>query len=147
MDYPSQSFYFFFVWKISIRDRLSASLFWTLKWFLVTLFSKISDQIPLTWWKTYYRPEIAGEKDSNGINLPANCLLMSEDGFKFKINEQLLNQTKIMSDIIEDSNDPDCSGIIKIFFLCQVRKLWQNKKGQNYLGMYQIYFVRAIFSK
>ena len=46
---------------------------------------------------------------------------MSEDGYKFKINEHLLNQTKIMSDIIEDANDPDCFGVIKIFFLCQVR--------------------------
>ena len=70
-----------------------------------------------------HSPVILGEtEDSSGsIMREQNCLLMSDDGFKFRIHEKLLNQTQMMANIIEDSKDSGCSGIIKIFFLCEVR--------------------------
>ena len=67
-----------------------------------------------TLYNKNHRSVIDSHKDSHEIKKLPNCVLLSQDGYKFKIHEKLLTQTKRMHDIVEDAKDSDCCGMIKI---------------------------------
>ena len=78
---------------------------------------------------------IDGHKDSYEMKKMPNCVLFSQDGYKFKIHEKLLTQTKRMHDIVEDAKDPDCPGTIKIVCFCQVTNC----------GIYEVMIAQKCF--
>jgi len=72
--------------------------------------------------------ESSGQTSKGELKKFVNCVLISAEGMRFDIHQKLINQTQLMSSILEDARDFDCCDTIKIFLLCpgeELKKLVQ----------------------